>query len=370
MTRAAIIGGGIMGLSAAWSLRKRGFAVVLYEQGPLPNPLGSSVDRHRLIRYAYGDQDGYVRMVTEAYGAWAELWSDLGQKLYVETGTLAFDTAADDWAGRSRASLERCGIPFELLPNDRLARRFPHLLVDDIGEALYLPSGGVLMAERIVIALAAHLATAGVTIHAETRVASIDPTRATLALADGTSIGADVLIVAAGPWSNRLVPDLAARMTPSRQVVTYLAPPARHVAAWARSPMVLAIGADSGFYAVPPAAGLGLKIGDHRFSLTGDPDRNRLAGNDEAEAIVARARDRFRDFADYRIALAKTCFYDVEAEERFIVEPVGPQSWVMSGFSGHGFKFGPVLGQRLAAAIAGEIAPISLTTWAAGREGL
>ena len=367
MTRAAIIGGGIMGLSAAWSLRKRGFDVTLYEQGPLPNPLGSSVDRHRLIRYAYGAEDGYVRMVGDAYAAWAELWADLGQKLYVETGTLAFDVATDDWAGRSRASLERCGIPFELLPNDTLARRFPHLLVDDIGEALYLPSGGVLMAERIIIALAAHLTTAGVAVHAETSVASIDPARAAVTLADGKTIGADMLIVAAGPWTNRLVPGLAPRMTPSRQVVTYLAPPPRHVAAWARAPMVLAIGADSGFYAVPPAAGLGLKIGDHRFSLTGDPDRNRLASNEEAEAIAALARPRLRDFADYRIALAKTCFYDVEGAERFIVEPIAPQTWVLTGFSGHGFKFGPLLGRRLAAAVAGEIAPAALTAWAAGQ---
>ncbi len=367
MTRVSIIGGGIMGLSAAWSLRKRGFDVALYEQGPLPNPLGSSVDRHRLIRYAYGGEDGYVRMVAEAYRAWAELWTDLGQKLYVETGTLAFDTAADDWAGRSRASLERCGIPFDLLRDADLARRFPHLLMHDIAEALYLPSGGALMAERIVIALAAHVIAAGVAVHAETPVESIDPARGTLTIAGGETIGADVLIVAAGPWTNRLVPSLALRMTPSRQVVTYLAPPAQHVAAWARSPMVLAIGADSGFYAVPPAAGLGLKIGDHRFSLAGDPDRDRLAGNDEAEAIAAQARSRFRDFADYRIVLAKTCFYDVEANERFIVEPVGPCCWAMSGFSGHGFKFGPVLGQRLAAAITGEIAPAALTEWAAGR---
>jgi len=135
--------------------------------------------------------------------------------------------------------------------------------------------------------------------------------------------------------------------------------------------MVLAIGSTTGFYAVPPtSAGLGLKVGDHRFSLAGDPDRDRLAGNDEAEAIAALARPRFRDFADYRITMAKTCFYDVQANERFIVEPVGPKAWIMSGFSGHGFKFGPLIGERLAAAVVGEIAPVALTEWAAGRARL
>ena len=367
MTKAAIVGGGIMGLCAAWALRRRGCAVELYEQGPLPNPLGSSVDRHRLIRYAYGAEDGYVRMVADAYAAWTALWSELGQKLYVETGTLAFDLGGDDWAVRSRASLERCRIAFALLSPEEMARRFPHLVAEGIGEALYLPSGGVLMAERIVIALLAHLKAAGAAVHAETPVAALDPAHAGLTLADGRQVGADVLVVAAGPWSNRLLPDLARRMTPSRQVVTYLAPPPQHAVAWARSPMVLAIGAEHGFYAVPPAAGLGLKIGDHRFTLAGEPDRDRLAGNDEAEAIAALARERLRDFPDYRIALAKTCFYDVTPDERFIVEPLGPKAWVMSGFSGHGFKFAPLLGQRLAGAVAGEIAPADLAAWAAGR---
>jgi glycine/D-amino acid oxidase-like deaminating enzyme len=365
--RISIIGAGIMGLAGAWALAKRGHQVAVYEQGPVPNPLGSSVDQHRLIRYAYRERDGYVRMVREAYGAWDMLWADLGARFYAETGTLAFDTADDDWAGRSRGSLDRCGIPFETLSTAEMVRRWPQLREEGVENALFLPSGGILMAERVVTALAQHLPTQGVAIHSQTPVKEIDPAQATLTLVDGDRVGADVLIVAAGPWGGRLVPALRQRMTPSRQVLAYLAPPPTYAALWARSPMVLSIGRDAGFYAVPPVAGLGLKIGDHRFSLQGEPDRNRLAGNDEAEAIAGLAKQRFRDHADYRIVMAKTCFYDVEPAERFIVETVGPHTWVMSGFSGHGFKFASILGLRLAAAIDGEIAPEALTAWAAGQ---
>ena len=63
---------------------------------------------------------------------------------------------------------------------------------------------------------------------------------------------------------------------------------------------------------------------------------------------------------------AATCFYDVEPDERFVVERLAPRAWVMSGFSGHGFKFGPVLGQRLARAIAKPEAAAGLSAWAAG----
>jgi glycine/D-amino acid oxidase-like deaminating enzyme len=91
-----VVGGGIMGLCAAWALRRVGGEVALYEQGPLPNPLASSFDHHRLIRYTYGAMTGYARMVREAYAAWDRLWADLGQRHYHETGTLAAARDDDD----------------------------------------------------------------------------------------------------------------------------------------------------------------------------------------------------------------------------------------------------------------------------------
>ena len=72
---------------------------------PIPNPDGASNDRHRLIRYAYGAEDGYCRMVADAYGAWTRMWHDIGSRLYVETGTLVLSGGGDDWGARSRASL-------------------------------------------------------------------------------------------------------------------------------------------------------------------------------------------------------------------------------------------------------------------------
>src|SRR5471032_1818948 len=106
-----IVGGGIMGLSTAWALAKSGQDVELFEQGPLPNPLASSMDEHRLIRHAYGVHTGYARMIDDAYAAWDLLWSDLGQRLYAATGTLALTGNGADWAERSAASLAAIGKP-------------------------------------------------------------------------------------------------------------------------------------------------------------------------------------------------------------------------------------------------------------------
>jgi sarcosine oxidase len=75
---------------------------------------------------------------------------------------------------------------------------------------------------------------------------------------------------------------------------------------------------------------------------------------------------RLRDFERYRLSAARTCFYDVTRDQRFLVERC-ESAWVLAGFSGHGFKFAAVIGERIAAALAGERSAEDLAAWAAGR---
>ena len=363
MPNALVLGAGIMGLSAAWGLARAGFAVTVVEQDAVPNPRGASVDEHRLIRHAYGPAAGYTRMVDEAYAAWELLWADLGERLHVPTGVLAVANGPEGWLADSRATLTTQGHGFTDLTATELAGRFPMLGTEGIGAALHLTSGGVLLAGRIVAALARHLRGRGVRF-LRGRAIEADPARASLTLEDGTRHQADRLVLAAGPWAPRLLPGLAGRVTPSRQIVVYVEPPAQHRAAWDVAPMLLDLSAQGGFYAVPPVAGTPLKIGDHRFSLQGDAEDPREASAAEAEAILTLARPRLRDAGAYRVLGARACYYDVEPEERFIVEPLGEQCIVMSGFSGHGFKFGALLGLAVAAGNTGALA-----SWAAGQGG-
>jgi glycine/D-amino acid oxidase-like deaminating enzyme len=364
----SVVGAGIMGLSTAWALARRGHTVQVFEQATVPNPMGSSVDDHRLIRHPYGEFDAYVRMVDEAYAAWDRLWRELGTELYVQTGTIAFDAAGPGWATASLQSMRRLGIAHEVLKPAAAATRFPHLRFGNAESVFYAPSGGALRAGAIVAALARHLdGNRRVELVSNAKVETVDVDRGRVTIADGRVVEADKLIIAAGPWVTCLFPELATRVTPSRQVLAYVEPPAELRQRWASSPMVLKIGTDAGFYAVPPVPGTGLKIGDHRFSLEGDPAAPRTLRPGEAETLLAFAHDNLVDFERYRLVEGKVCFYDVEPEERFIVEPVGAKAWLLSGFSGHGFKFGAVIGEKLAAAIDGELPADALTRWAAAR---
>ena len=156
--KAIIVGGGIMGLATAWALARDGHEVELFEQGPLPNPLASSMDEHRLIRHPYGDHRGYARMIDDAYAAWDLLWADLGQRLYAPTGTLALTGNGETWAARSAAVLAGLGKPMTELKLADLPRRFPQLDTKDVERAFWIDTGGVLFAQDIVAALARHLA--------------------------------------------------------------------------------------------------------------------------------------------------------------------------------------------------------------------
>ena len=172
-----VVGGGIMGLAAAHAAAAHGHEVELVEQGALPNPLASSWDHSRLIRYTYGAKHGYARLVRDAYAANAALFATLGAPdLYSETGTLIVVRGADPAAAASRASLAALGVPHETLGPGELAACFPQLAADGVDWALHTPTGGVIRAAALLDRLVAALAAAGnVRLHPGRRVRALAP---------------------------------------------------------------------------------------------------------------------------------------------------------------------------------------------------
>ena len=362
----SIVGAGIMGLCTAWAAARQGHQVKVFERGPIPNPLASSCDQHRLIRYPYGDMEGYARAIAEAYAAWDLLWQDLEQSLYVETGTLFFASGQEmGWSEASAAILSRLGIAIETVVPEEVEGRYPFLKNADLNAAFFTPTGGVLLAESILAALAEHLKNRGVELYPHSPAVKVNTEQGRLWLEDGTEVDADVLVVAAGPWVSRLLEDMEGRTTPSRQIVLYLQPPSELASVWEHSPMILDPVPEVFFYSVPPVAGRGLKVASHQFNLYGDPDGDREVSEAEIAALRELCARQIKDFDRYSSVLAKSCFYTVAPEERFIVEK-RDRAWILSGFSGHGFKFGAAVGRAVADAISGLRESAEVSRWAAG----
>ncbi len=363
-----IVGGGIMGLSLAWALSREGHYIRVLEQGRLPNVLASSYDEHRLIRRTYGPSRGYMEMVGHAHRAWHAVWQDLGRRLYADTGTLVLSATEGGWARDSAEALTEAGIPFDELDRAALEDRFPTVRADRIAYAFHLQDGGVLLANRIVAALTDHLRRMGVAIDEQTQVTDIDPEAGTVVVENGVPVGADVVVVAVGAWLPKLMPGFAGRVTPSRQVVAYVDTPDDQAEMWAKHPMVLEIDDAIGFHLVPPVAHSRVKVGVHTFSMRGDPEEHRGVEDYEVQDLLHRMQRRLNT-TDVRIDSGRACFYTVAEGERFIVEPAGARCWVMTGFSGHGFKFAPLLGLEMMRVLNGAGDAAAFSRWAAGQGG-
>ena len=176
-----------------------------------------------------------------------------------------------------------------------------------------------------------------------------------------------MVVIAAGAWADRLAPGLRGVAAPSRQAVVYLSPPPDMAEAWATAPVMLDARPDGGLYALPPRRGTRLKIGDHAFSRSGDPDEDRVATARDLARLWPVARETYRDFDRYSVLEPKACFYTVTEREEFLVHELGAAGWLVSACSGHGFKLGSLMGELVGRAIAGEMAGAEVTELAAGR---
>ncbi len=371
MRKILIVGGGIAGLSTAWALARRGVQVELFEQGTLPNPRASSFDEHRITRHAYGAREGYAHLMPEAFRVWDQMWRDLGTVHYEPCGATylirsAADLAEGGWYPGTTRSLDEMGIAWRDVPLDEAARRYPMIEMSGLLRVVETTGAGVLFPARIMTDLVAKLPEMGVVLHTGAKVSSVDPEHGRLEC-DGKTYAGDHIVVAAGAWAERLVPDLRCVAVPSRQVLAYLAPPPDLADIWATSPSLLDTDIEGGAYALPPVRGTRLKMGDHRFSRSGDPEGDRIASAQEMEALYACLRPVFRDLERYTVLEQKACFYTVTETEAFHVAPIGASGLIVSACSGHGFKLGSLMGELVARALCGEMAMEKLHDLAGGR---
>ncbi|MBE9605419.1 FAD-dependent oxidoreductase [Acetobacteraceae bacterium H6797] len=346
--KVAIVGAGIAGLTTAWSLTKRGVDVTLFEQGPIPNPLSASGDQHRLMRRAYGDDDGYSRLITEALEAWDELWEDLGECHYAGRGVLAFNQFPNDGGSRFASSLKRGGFSFETWSPQEAAERYPYIDPNRVRRVHYMAEGGALLCQKIGASIARWLNENGALLRPETRVTAVDAAAGKVVVEGGEEAVFDKVVVTAGAWVLKLFPELAGTLTICRTAAVYLDPPDDLKAAWDTSPAVQNVGGNVVGYILPPAGGTELKFAAGvNKRLAQDPDADRIAAPGEGELL----RDLFvapiARVQEYKVKRVVTCAYTFTEDHRFYSHPKG-KALVVSPCSGHGYKFGASVGRRVA----------------------
>ena len=338
MTDVIVIGGGVIGTCTARALARRGRDVVLLERFRIPHKHGSSHGASRIFRYSYRDPR-FVRMAQEALPLWRELEEESGSPLLTVTGGLDLGAGVDEHA----AALETCGVPMEWLDAEEVARRFPLVTLPHGSRVLFQPGAGFLAADRTVEAASASARRHGAEVRQETRVLSIRPSGAGVEVeTEGGTLRASVAVVTAGGWARGLLAsagiDLPVRVT--EETVAYFA-----VEEQAVVPSLVDWGSPAVYSLRSP--GQGLKVGEHIAGPVVDPDDRGGPRQESVDRLAGWVAERYPS-ADPEPHLAETCLYTNTSDEEFILDRRGPIV-IGSPCSGHGFKFAPLNGERLAA---------------------
>jgi sarcosine oxidase len=319
----AVVGAGIMGSATAHALARQGHDVTLYEQYEVGHPRGSSHGRSRIVRLAYPDVE-FVELAKESFAGWRELEREAGVELLELNGLLEL---VDDLAQGSSAALDAAGAEYELLAAEAARARWP-VGVPDGWTALFQPEAGIIRADLAHRAYVDQAVADGATLREHARVESLD------------DVDADAVIVTAGPWVTQFFADLPLKVT--RETVVYF----RRDGAPLPSVVQLdPVTRGHALYSLHDPMH-GLKAGVHHAGAEIAPGEE--GGPDPAlvDRVAEWVSCTYPD-ADPAPVAAETCIYTTTPDERFILERRG-RVVIGSACSGHGFKFAPAIGRRLA----------------------
>jgi len=352
----AIVGAGVMGAAVACELAREGARVAISDQSPIPNPRAASVDHSKVFRFAYPDPF-YVKLAVDSLNRWRKIESETGTRLLTQTGALLIGKREPSFETECYEAMRSLGLESEKLDSRQASARFPQFNSSAFAYGVYDPSGAILQAETAVRALIDLARRRGVEILESERVidARQAASRVLIVTESGQEIECERAMIASGPWSRKLLPFLRDKLTTTRQEIVYFEPGPEQSNSSSlsfgpnRFPIFLEL--ESGFYGFPIHHAGAMKIANHHKGAEVDPDS---AENHVGEQFIERCRAFFAEFipglADARVREARVCIYNNTPDDDFIIDwhPQLDGVLVVTGFSGHGFKFGPTIG-RIAA---------------------
>lgn len=346
----AVIGLGAMGSAALAESARRGARAIGLDQFARGHDLSSSSGKSRMIRKAYFEDPAYVPLLLRAYEKWRELEQATGASLLRITGLLMVGPpGAEVITGACRAAREH-DLAIESLSAPQIRARYPMLKVLDDEVGVYEPDGGVLDPETAVEVHLEQAASAGAHLRFETAMASWQNDGETflVQLRDGTEVRSGALLLSLGPWLQEELAKLGVAIRIQRNVQAWFTPSSNEYAAGRFPPFLLdRTGLPAPLYGFPDF-GDGVKAAFHSHGELSAPDAvlREIDWERDIEPIV-RAMDQWMPGATNSFRAAKPCPYSLTPDGHFVVDrhPKYPRLILCGGFSGHGFKFAPVIGE-------------------------
>lgn len=358
----AVVGGGVMGAATAWHLARRGHAVAVFEQFARGHDRGSSHGNARIFRLAYPEPE-WTALARESLPQWHRLEADADVRIIHPSGGI--DHGRDDLLARIAATLADLDVAHRMLDAAAARVRWPGLAFESA--VLFHPDAGPTDAALAVATLLAQAERHGAVVRDRTPVRAIEPVgdRVTVRL-DGEAVTVDSVVVTPGAWAAGLLdglvdlPSLTVTMEQPAVFAPRVAGPTWPTFVhWTDAPP-RPNGVDE------PVLGYGLgtpdgrvKVGEHHTGRVIDPDRRPDAPDPDRTARLLDHVARWVPGVDPASAQVETCLYTSTPTTDFVVRRVGPVV-VGAGFSGHGFKFAPRIGEVLADLVEGGRPPAVL----------
>ena len=366
----AVVGAGIFGITAALALRRRGAEVSLLDPGPLPHPLAESTDLSKAVRLDYGADDAYLALMESALEGWRRWNAAWEAPLFHEVGVTFLTRSPMAPGGFEHESYRRLtqrGHRPERLDATAIRARFPAWSTGAYIDGYYNRLGGYAESGRVVERLIREAKAAGVRIlerHTFERLHEQGSRVAGVVTREGGVLPADRVVVAAGAWTPRLLPFLAAQLRPIGQPVFHLAPADPSPYQAARFPVFGADISQTGYYGFPANREGIVKIANHGVGRAmdalhaGSPER--VVTAEDETGLRAFLRETFPGLVGAPIVYTRVCVYCDTWDEHFWIaaDPQREGLVVATGGSGHAFKFAPVIGELIADASEGVATPI------------
>jgi sarcosine oxidase len=352
-----VIGVGAMGASACARLAARGARVLGLERFAVPHELGSSGGDTRLFRTAYFEHPDYVPLLRHARAGWEDLEAASGRTVFRETGLLYAGPPEGSLIADTLASARAYGVPIEVVDSAR--RRFPWFRLPEEFAALFEPGGGLVLSLEAIRAFADVARSHGADLLEGEAVQRWSAGAGGVRVdTDRASYEADQLILAAGAWTPSLAPALAGALRVTRQSFGWVEPEGVERFVPPTFPSWAIEDPEDGLYygfpfvaaGTPGAVRSGLKVARHVPGAAADPDTVDRTPGDADEADFRSALERYLPAVAGPPSATRICLYTNSPDGQFLVGrlPGEDRVSVACGFSGHGFKFAPAIGDALA----------------------
>jgi len=354
---AIVIGLGSMGSATCWRLAQSGARVLGIDRFEPPHRRGSHGGDSRIVRQAYFEHPDYVPLLRRAYRGWDELADISGCTLFERTGLLYFGPAEHLLIAGALESSRRYQVPVEKVS----ASEYPLFQVPSDYCCLLERDAGFVRPDLAIESMLNAARASGAELKSNEKVIAWNQVDGGMeVITEKGNYQARKLVIVSGAWGGQMIPQLKQHLQVTQQALVWVKPKNdRDVALGVLPCWTLADekypGIFYGFPALPPrrgGSGRGFKLAHHAPGLkVEDLDREDPALQ---ETILDSIRDILSRYFPGRFEnelILESCRYTNSPDGDFLVDYLDHfcRDVVFAlGFSGHGFKFAPAIGEVLA----------------------